>query len=687
MITVLDVETSFQIVDGKVDPLPFNPNNCLVSIGVNDEYYFFNHNHESFDIQSNHKAVQDILDKTTLLVGHNIKFDLVWLLESGFKYTGRLYDTMIGEYILLRGLRKPLSLKDICKRRSISQKSDAVDDYMKRKISFEDIPVSIIEEYGRQDVVSTRALFNAQIVDFKKEGNKPLLKSAKMMNEFLPVLADMEINGINIDLNALNAVEQEFKEEFGRLAQEIKKIIREKMGDTPINPASTEQLSWLIYSRKVIDKKKWAETFNIGIDKFTKRKKRRPTLSKSKFRDLVALNTKTIKQTSAAQCSHCEGKGLIRRFKVNGEPFKNLTKCPHCNGEGVIYLQLNRTAGFNQMPVGVSEVAEGGFKTDRDTLKKLSMRAQGDMKEFVDLIIRYNAIDTYLNTFVNGIRDHVNEDSVLHPKFMQCVTATARLSSRDPNFQNQPRGNTFPIRKVISSRFKGGKIMEIDFSQLEFRTAVFLAQDKQGMKDIDDGVDVHQFTADTIGVSRQDAKAHTFKPLYGGMSGSDSEKRYYKAFLEKYKDIAKWHETLQSTAIEFKKVKLPSGREYSFPYAQRQAWGGSSYSTQIKNYPVQGFATADIVPIACINAYKMMRDKGVKSLLINTVHDSIVVDAHPDEIELMTDLLDKATRNVIDSLYDFYKVEFNVPLDTELKIGDNWLEMNEVSLKKERIVM
>ena len=687
MITVLDAETSFQIIDGKVDPLPFNPNNCLVSIGVNDEYYFFNHNHENFDIQSNHKAVQDILDKTTLLVGHNIKFDLVWLLESGFKYTGRLYDTMIGEYILLRGLRKPLSLKDICKRRSISQKSDAVDDYMKRKISFEDIPVSIIEEYGRQDVVSTRALFNAQIVDFKKEGNKPLLKSAKMMNEFLPVLADMEINGINIDLNALNAVEQEFKEEFGRLAQEIKKIIREKMGDTPINPASTEQLSWLIYSRKVIDKKKWAETFNIGIDKFTKRKKRRPTLSKSKFRDLVALNTKTIKQTSAAQCSHCEGKGLIRRFKVNGEPFKNLTKCPQCNGEGVIYLQLNRTAGFNQMPVGVSEVAEGGFKTDRDTLKKLSMRAQGDMKEFVDLIIRYNAIDTYLNTFVNGIRDHVNEDSVLHPKFMQCVTATARLSSRDPNFQNQPRGNTFPIRKVISSRFKGGKIMEIDFSQLEFRTAVFLAQDKQGMKDIDDGVDVHQFTADTIGVSRQDAKAHTFKPLYGGMSGSDSEKRYYKAFLEKYKDIAKWHETLQSTAIEFKKVKLPSGREYSFPYAQRQAWGGSSYSTQIKNYPVQGFATADIVPIACINAYKMMRDKGVKSLLINTVHDSIVVDAHPDEVELMTDLLDKATRNVIDSLYDFYKVEFNVPLDTELKIGDNWLEMNEVSLKKERIVM
>jgi len=687
MITVLDVETSFQIKDGKVDPLPFNPNNCLVSIGANDDYYFFNHNHESFDIQANHKAVQDMLDTTTLLVGHNVKFDLVWLLESGFKYDGRLYDTMIGEYILLRGLRKPLSLKDICKRRSISQKSDAVDKYMKQKISFEDIPVDIIEEYGRQDVISTRALFDAQMVDFKKHDNKPLLKSAKMMNEFLPVLGEMERNGINIDLPALNQVEQEFKEEFGRLAQEIKRIIREKMGDTPINPSSTEQLSWLIYSKKVKDKKKWVDIFNIGIDKFTKKKKRRPTLSKSRFRDMVVANTEVIKKTSATKCLHCNGTGLIRKYKVNGERYKNLSKCHECGGQGVVYLELSRTAGFNQMPVGVSEVAEGGFKTDRDTLRKLSMRAKGDMKEFVDIIIRYNAIDTYLNTFVNGIRDHVNEDSVLHPKFMQCVTATARLSSRDPNFQNQPRGNTFPIRKVISSRFDGGKIMEIDFSQLEFRTAVFLAQDKQGMKDIDDGVDVHQFTADTIGVSRQDAKAHTFKPLYGGMSGSDDEKRYYKAFLEKYKDIAKWHETLQSNAIEFKKVKLPSGREYSFPYAQRQAWGGSSYSTQIKNYPVQGFATADIVPIACINAYKLMHEKKVKSLLINTVHDSIVADVHPDEVDLMTHLLNSATKDVIESLHTFYNIEFNVPLDTEIKIGDNWLDMQEIITKTERVVL
>ena len=678
MITVLDVETSFVDHNGKTDPLPFNPHNKLVSVGANDDYYFFYHRDSEFDVQKNHKDLQETLDKTTLLVGHNIKFDLVWLLESGFKYEGRLYDTMIAEYVLLRGLRKPLSLKEICKRRSISQKSDAVDDYMKQKVSFENIPIDIIEEYGRQDVISTKALFDSQIADFKKEDNRGLLKSVKMMNEFLPVLGEMERNGINIDIPGLDEVEILFKEEFGTIAQRIKHIIWEQMGDTPLNPSSGEQLSWLIYSRKVIDKKKWSETFNIGIDKSTKRKKKRPIFSKAKFKDAVDTQTKFIKKTISTHCDTCDGDGVMQRVKVNGDPYKNMSKCDTCSGHGVVYANLNTIAGFQQKPVGVSEVADGGFKTDRDTLKKISMRSDGDIKEFVDLIIRYNAIDTYLNTFVNGIRDHVNEDSILHPKFMQCVTATARLSSRDPNFQNQPRGNTFPIRKVITSRFNGGSIVEIDFSQLEFRAAVFLAQDKQGMKDIADGVDVHQFTADTIGVSRQDAKAHTFKPLYGGMSGTEDEKRYYKAFLDKYKDIAKWHETLQSTAIQYKKIKTPSGREYAFPYAQRMAWGGSSYSTQIKNYPVQGFATADIVPIACINVYNLMRQHKVKSLMINTVHDSIVVDVHPDEHDQMISLLNEGTSNVVPSLRKYYDIDFNVPLDTETKSGSNWLNMEVV---------
>ena len=55
-------------------------------------------------------------------------------------------------------------------------------------------------------------------------------------------------------------------------------------------------------------------------------------------------------------------------------------------------------------------------------------------------------------------------------------------------------------------------------------------------------------------MSRQDAKAHTFKPLYGGTTGTEEEKRYYKKFAEKYTDIAKWHEELQTEAIKLKRL-------------------------------------------------------------------------------------------------------------------------------------
>ena len=94
---------------------------------------------------------------------------------------------------------------------------------------------------------------------------------------------------------------------------------------------------------------------------------------------------------------------------------------------------------------------------------------------------------------------------------------------------------------------------------------------------------------------------------------------------------------------------------------------------------MQGFATADIVPIACINAYNLMEENKVKSLLINTVHDSIVADIYPGEDKIMADLLDLATLNVIGSLKIYYDLDFNVPLDTETKIGYNWLDMQEIT--------
>ena len=86
MITVLDIETTFT---KEGDPSPFNPENRLVSVGINDEYYFFHHDEEiKKDLTESRKAIQDILDKSEVVVGHNLKFDMSWLYQCGFTYKG-----------------------------------------------------------------------------------------------------------------------------------------------------------------------------------------------------------------------------------------------------------------------------------------------------------------------------------------------------------------------------------------------------------------------------------------------------------------------------------------------------------------------------------------------------------------------------------------------------------------------
>jgi DNA polymerase-1 len=284
----------------------------------------------------------------------------------------------------------------------------------------------------------------------------------------------------------------------------------------------------------------------------------------------------------------------------------------------------------------------------------------------------------YLGTFVEGMKNNVDDHGFIHPEFMQCVTATGRLSSRNPNFQNMPRGNTFEIRKVVESRFPQGKIVEGDYSQLEFRVAGFLAQDSQAYADVEAGTDVHNYTASVIGCSRQEAKAHTFKPLYGGTTGTEAQQRYYRAFKEKYGGIALWHEDLQREAVEKRVVTLPSGRQYAFPDARWTKYGTATHRTNICNYPVQGFATADLLPAALVRLDKMMRTRSLVSVICNTVHDSIVLDVHPDEKDACINLLRDCMLAIPTETLNRYGFKYDMPVGIEIKSGDNWLDLTVV---------
>lgn len=496
------------------------------------------------------------------------------------------------------------------------------------------------------------------------------------------VLSRIESNGLKINRATLDQIEEQYMDEMSMLENKLNRLAKNAMGDTPINLASPDDKSVLLYSRKVKDKALWSMTFNLGHEMRgnTIKPKMKTRMNNKDFVRYVRQMTDIVYKTVGRQCETCRGSGRVTPLKKDGSAGRAKRVCKTCIGKGVVYTSTGEVAGFKLIPRTTRDTASAGFKTDKVTLEDRLSELEGDAREFCEAYVRYNALRTYLSTFVEGMKNNVDENDFIHPEFMQCVTATGRLSSRNPNFQNMPRGSTFAIRKVVESRFEGGKILEGDYSQLEFRVAGFLAKDSNVYADVIKGTDVHSYTASIIGCSRQEAKAHTFKPLYGGVSGTRNQQAYYQKFKEKYEQVSEWHKELEKQAVSTKIIKLPSGREYSFPDARWTEWGSATNRTAICNYPVQGFATADLLPIALVKLDELMRKLEMKSVICNTVHDSIVLDVHPSEEQQCIKVLSEAMLCLPSETKRRYGIEYDMPVGIELKIGKNWLDLSEVNL-------
>ena len=694
MITVLDIECTFQGKWGSADsdPTPYHPDNKLVSVGYTTssglrDYLIFYHN-ESTPNKNDAVKLQKILDQTKMMVGHNLKFDLLWLKAAGFHYDGACFDTMIFEYVRAQGLRAELSLKASLERYGLQPKLDILQEYCGNQgLNVNEVPLDKLIEYGQSDVEITRQLYKMQLSLMKNDTIiNSTIPALKLMNEFLPVLVDMEYAGVQIDKEALDSVEAEFKMEHQQLEDKLKKMIAEVMGHTPINISSPEQMSWVLYGIKIKDKKQWTELFNLGTEErngVTKRKYTKKYDDRT-FRSIIKAGTSVSYRTMAKQCPECKGTGYIQRFKQDGTCRKNKNICHNCERSGILYENTKTPAGFRISPISSEYAAEGGFSSGKETIDDLLLTdISSDAKEFLIALKRYNAISTYLTSFVEGIRKSTRSDGLLHCNLNQTITATGRLSSTRPNLQNQPRSKTFPIRKVFRSRFKGGKLLEVDWSGLEFRTAVALSKDVQGKLDIDNKADIHQFTADTITkygqlTDRQTAKAHTFKPLFAGMSGTDAEIQYYEEFNLKYAGIHVWQEGLVESALKHKYIQSPSGRIYAFPYVKRLPNGRVVNQTQIYNYIIQGFATGDLMPCTLIDLRKAL--KGYKSIAVLTVHDSVLIDVHPSEIDIIPAIVFGCFDNIHKHLKDRFGFESIVNFAYEAKIGDNWLNGKEIKI-------
>jgi DNA polymerase I-like protein with 3'-5' exonuclease and polymerase domains len=561
------------------------------------------------------------------------------------------------------------------------KKSDTLKDYFRRGYQTDEIPLEELSKYLRQDLMVTKALYWRLLEEYDKPEANSLTNVRDVTNKVCKTLTRMYMNGFNIDKKALQEVREDFESELIGIEQRLNAQVKELMGDTPINLNSPEQVSQVIYSRILYDKKRWAVAFdNVA--------------SKEDFKQAVKDNSAMMVKTKASICKTCNGKGKIHKKKKDGTPFAKPNRCPDCDTRGYTLTKVKQMAGLGFFPPSKEWVSANGFSTSKGNLEHLITIAKTkEMKvaeTFLTDLKRQSAISSYLSAFVDGIEHYTKEDGMLHVSLTQHVTATGRFSGRNPNMQNMPRGGTFPVKRVFISRWNSpqfgmqGKILEADFAQLEFRVAALLSQDKVAMQEVSTGFDVHSYTAKIITeagqpTSRQEAKAHTFAPLYGatGYGRTKAEAEYYTHFMDKYKGIAKWHKKLGDEAINLGRIKIPSGRQYAFPDVERRASGTPTHFTMIKNYPVQGFATGDIVPIVLLEIEKRLED--YKSMLVNSVHDSVVLDVHPLEEATVLRIIDEVNKNLKSIVESHFDIDVNVPLLLEAKIGNNWLDVKDVN--------
>lgn len=337
---------------------------------------------------------------------------------------------------------------------------------------------------------------------------------------------------------------------------------------------------------------------------------------------------------------------------------------------------------------------DGGDSTANAKVLPLLKATTPEQLHFLKVYKEYSKVDTLLTKNLDYFRLTCEQRGcVFYGSFQQNVVQTHRLSSvgrpvlfkglkkaKSVQFQNIPRA----YKGMFWSGDEDWVCFEADSSQLEFRVAVDLGHDKVGLEEIENGVDVHAFTAqvllenkdpELVGLPakdrRQESKKHTFRPLFGGSSGSKALVAYCQYFKDKYKGISRTQLGWALKCIDKKQFTTPYGMVFYFPGTKMNRNGYISNTTSIYNYPIQGFATGEIIPIALV--YFWHRTRHLRVRIMSTIHDSIASKVHKDDVEEAKLIAKQAlTLDVYEFLNRVYHYKFRVPLGLGMKASRNW---------------
>ena len=332
---------------------------------------------------------------------------------------------------------------------------------------------------------------------------------------------------------------------------------------------------------------------------------------------------------------------------------------------------------FEKMQLPGSKKTKTGYSTSADVLEKLAPE-----QPIIRDILEYRTLAKLKSTYADGLLTCLDEDGRVRSTFQQTVTATGRLSSTEPNLQNIPIRMELGrlIRKVFVPQ-DGYVFVDADYSQIELRLLAHMSGDEVLIRAYNEAQDIHRLTASQVfhipfeevtDLQRRNAKAVNFGIVYGISSYGLSEdlsispkeaKKYIDHYFETYPKIKEFLDGTVAKAKEEGCVRTLYHRRRPVPELASSNFMQRAFGKRIAmNSPIQGTA-ADIMKLAMIRVDRRLR--GMKSRILLQVHDELLIETAPEELEMVKQILQEEMTGA---------AKLSVKLEIDVHEGENWYE-------------
>lgn len=635
--------------------------------------------------------VSDIINEASadFLIGHNMKFDIEYIFhkakdrEKGKQYLRALitgkhqwWDTSIAHYILSGQVDKFPTLSHAANRYAadgLGSKSSYLEDFLRDNPEYTtaECDWNELSDYCAKDSMLTLDLAKAQMEDALRCGKFALIIA---MCDALRAIVEMECNGLNVNLETYLDATQYYTE----LSDTKLKFISDDILTIPSLMSNMEGAA--IFSSHPIESAK-----------------------------AIISSSQSLSHLLFGSAKQKEYKIVIGKTKGGLNRWGKFYQKEH---KGILPPHI-RTAILE----GEVRGANGYFSVDYDTLEKTRryLTAHDPLSNELSLIsniLEYREAEKYVSTYLQPIHEMLRTYDTIHHTLHQTSTSTGRLSASNPNFQNQPNN------KVIKSIYvpeclildKPAKVfLEFDYKQLEVIGIAYITGDASLKRDIIAGVDIHSkigskvFGRPPTKEERRNIKTVVFAMLYGsgipnivktsGL-GESLVTDIVKGFKDAYPKVFAHHrlvmedlttkaKVLRYTDKDMIGLTSKTGREYKFNLHRDINSTGVSYRpswTQVCNYPCQGFATGDIVPMMLGVLLDSRANCGYDFDLRNTVHDSILISCNNSDWQEVYEHCKKVLENPYPHLKRLFGItDFDLPLLVEGSVGPNWGDMTPIA--------